>query len=763
MKTKIIISAFFSLVYLMAFAQSKPLEPSLIPFPQKLEMFDGKFQLSSRTQLIVKDEGHFWKEISYLQSLLSPLLGTSLTTAQGDNSIEINYSDRLKDSEAYDLTITPSKVLIEASDSQGMFYALQTIRQLLPEQVELKTKVSDALFLPALHIFDKPAFSWRGTMIDVSRHFFSIDYLKRHIDRMAFYKMNKLHLHLTDDQGWRIEIKKYPALTAQGAWRKFNNQDTVCLNLAKENTDFEIDQRYIINKDGMKLYGGYFTQDQIRDLVQYAAERHVDVIPEIDMPGHMLAAVSAYPYLADVTEIGWGKLFSTPLCPCKEEAYTFMEDVLSEVMEIFPSKYIHIGADEVDKTTWEKSDLCKQLMERENIKSLNELQTYFVHRVSEFIKSKGRQVIAWDDVLDDGDVDSSINVMYWRGWVNSSLDKAAHKGNPVIMSPTNPLYFDYMPDKSSLRSVYDMNVVYDVFSVNKAGSLVQGAQANLWSEKIPSEQRADYMLFPRLTALAERLWTNQNLYDGYSKRLLAHFSRLDAMKVHYRLPDLTGFVLEGAFVKEALFTVHNPLPQIAIYYTLDGSIPNLNSKKLMGALKIHKPVQIKFALLSPNGAEGDVYTVNYRQMSMAKPTKVRGKTEDGLSCSFYDGLFNSTKKVKEVRDKEMVVSNVRVPKEFVTPAFALKYKGYIKVPETGIYSFYFTCDDGGMLYMNDQVIVDNDGLHSAIEKSGQAALEKGIHPFCLDFVEGGGGFTLKLQYSLNGSVPQDVPDSWFMH
>lgn len=762
MNTKIIIFALFSLVYITVFAQEKPIEPALIPFPQKLEMFDGRFQLSSRTQLIVKDQGRFWKEIFYLQSLLSPLLGQNITTNHGDNCIEVNYSSYLKDSEAYELTITSSKVLIEASNSQGLFYALQTIRQLLPEQVELNKKVSDVLYLPALHIFDKPAFAWRGTMIDVSRHFFSIDYLKKHIDRMAFYKMNKLHLHLTDDQGWRIEIKKYPALTSQGAWREFNNQDTVCMNLAKDNPDFNIDQRYIIKKDSMYFYGGYFTQNQIRDLVQYAADRHVDIIPEIDMPGHMLAAITSYPYLADAKGIGWGKLFSTPLCPCKEDVYTFVEDVLTEIMGLFPCKYIHIGADEVDKTIWEKSVLCKKFMEKENIKSLDELQTHFVHRVSEFIKSKGRKVIVWDDVLDD-DVDSSLNVMYWRGWVKGSLDKASLNGNPVIMSPTNPLYFDYTPDKSSLRLVYDMNVVHDIFSANKVESLVQGAQANLWSEKIPSEQRADYLMFPRLTALAERLWTNQDLYDSYSKRLLTHFSRLDAMKVHYRLPDLTGFALEGVFVKEALFTVHNPLPQFSVYYTLNGSIPDCNSNKLEGNLKINKPVQLKFALLGPNGNKGDVYTVNYRQMSMAESTKLKGKVTDGLSCSFYDGLFGSTKKVKKIRDKEVVVPNVIVPKEFITSAFALKYKGYIKVPETGIYNFYFTCDDGGMLYINNQIIVDNDGLHSSIEKSGQAALTKGVHPFCLDFVEGGGGFTLKLQYSLNGSVPKDVPDSWFLH
>lgn len=578
---------------------------------------------------------------------------------------------------------------------------------------------------------------------------------------MALYKMNKLHLHLTDDQGWRIEIKKYPELTQNGAWRTFNNQDTVCMTMAKDNPDMNIDSRYIINKDGKQLYGGYYTQDQLKDLIDYATKHHVEIIPEIDMPGHMLAAIHAYPYLTDMKNAGWGKLFSTPLNPCKDEVYTFVENVLSEIISLFPSSYIHIGADEVDKTAWSHSDLCKSFMKEKGIKDYEELQTYFVHKVANYIQSKGKKVITWDDAI-DGELDPSINVMYWRGWVRTSLPKAAQNGNPVIMSPTNPLYFDYIPDRSSLRAVYDMNVVDKSFTAGKE-NLVKGAQANLWTEKVPSEQRADFMMFPRLIALAERLWTNKDLYDDFYQRLLANFNRLGALNVHYRLPDLSGFALESVFVKETMFDVENPLPGMSVHYTMDGSIPTINSPKLKTALKIDKPLEVKFALFSPSGARGDIYTVNYKQMPMDKPAKVNGKLSNGLVCSFYDGMFKSTANIKAEKDKEVIVSNLVVPKEFATAAFALKYRGYIKVPATGIYSFFFTCDDGGKLYIANRTTVDNDGLHSAIEKSGQAALSKGIHPFALDFVEGGGGFTLKLQYSFNGSAIQDIPDSWFVH
>lgn len=734
---------------------------NLIPYPQKLELNKGSFILSTQTQLICNDKGLFTNEIAYFQSMITPLLGNSLTYQQGKNSIEFDYVDAFKNGEAYKLTITPDKVKVEASGATGVFYAIQTIRQLLPVQTETATKINGALLLPAMQVSDQPAFSWRGSMIDVSRHFFSIEYLKRHIDRMALYKMNKLHLHLTDDQGWRVEIKKYPELTQNGAWRTFNNQDTVCMTMAKNNPDMNIDSRYIINKDGKQLYGGYYTQDQLKDLIDYATKHHVEIIPEIDMPGHMLAAIHAYPYLTDMENAGWGKLFSTPLNPCKDEVYTFVENVLSEIISLFPSSYIHIGADEVDKTAWSHSDLCKSFMKEKSIKDYEELQTYFVHKVANYIQSKGKKVITWDDAI-DGELDPSINVMYWRGWVRTSLPKAAQNGNPVIMSPTNPLYFDYIPDRSSLRAVYDMNVIDKSFTAGKE-NLVKGAQANLWTEKVPSEQRADFMMFPRLIALAERLWTNKDLYDDFYQRLLANFNRLDALNVHYRLPDLSGFALESVFVKETMFDVENPLPGMSVHYTMDGSIPTINSPKLKTALKIDKPLEVKFALFSPSGARGDIYDVSYKQVPMAKPAKVNGKLSNGLVCSFYDGMFKSTANIKAEKDKEVIVSNLVVPKEFATAAFALKYRGYIKVPATGIYSFFFTCDDGGKLYIANRTTVDNDGLHSAIEKSGQAALCKGIHPFALDFVEGGGGFTLKLQYSFNGSVIQDIPDSWFVH
>lgn len=753
-----------SILYFLFFVTSSFVFPqkardaiSLIPYPQQVEFGDGAFNLSPKTQLVLNDKGLFWNEASCLQSFLRPVLGQGLSAESGDNQIIIQYTDKINSPEGYELDITPSQVTLSASDSQGMFYAVQTLRQLLA----LGEEAVGTLRLGSMHITDYPSFGWRGSMLDVSRHFFSLEYLKQHIDRLAYYKFNKFHLHLTDDQGWRIEIKHYPDLTGKGAWRSYNNQDSVCMALQQDNPDFEIDRRHIISKGEKDLYGGYYTQDQLRELVAYAAKRHIEIIPEIDMPGHMMAAISTYPQLTDA-QTGWGELFSTPICPCKDEVYTFIDNILDEVSSIFPSQYIHIGADEVDKTTWQESDLCRQLMEKEGIRDINELQSYFVHRVQDIAESKGKKIIVWDEALDGG-LNSDVKVMYWRGWVSDSPLKGANNGNKVIMSPTNPLYFDYPPDKSSLHSVYSMTVVPDDIPQDSR-HLIEGAQANLWTEKIPSENRADFLLFPRLTALSERLWTNQDLFDSYSRRLTAHFALFDKLGIKYRLPDLSGFAMESVFVDEAFFDVKNPLEDMQVHYTSDGSIPNRNSPVLASAVRVTKPVQLKFALFSPSGSKGDIYTVNYRQVPMAKGLKVNAKAKNpGLLCRFYGGQVKGTSYIKEQPDREQATTGVTVPKDFVTPAFSLKYSGYIKVPQTGIYTFYLTCDDGGVLGIGGEVVVDNDGLHSAIEKSGQAALGKGSHPFALSFVEGGGGFTLRLQYSFNGSEPQDIPGSWFHH
>jgi hexosaminidase len=609
-------------------------------------------------------------------------------------------------------------------------------------------------------IEDAPVYEWRGMHLDVSRHFFSVSYLKKFIDRMALYKMNKLHLHLTDDQGWRIEIKKYPLLTEAGAWRTFNNQDSACMKKAKDNPDFVIDKEHIIQKNGKTMYGGFYTQEEMKGVVAYAAARHIDIVPEIDMPGHMMAAINSYPFLTCDGENKWGDLFTKPICPCNETTFEFAENVFSEIMQIFPSKYIHIGGDEVDRTNWGKSDACKALMAKEGIKDLAGLHSYFINRMEKFFNSKGRKLIGWDEVIEGGISPTAI-IMYWRTWVPDAPVKAVKNGNTVIMTPGEPLYFDNQPDQYSISKVYHFNPVPKVLNAEEAKSII-GAQANLWSEMIPSEKRADYMYMPRLTALSEMLWTHkEGEYDSYLKRLTEQYKRMDALKINYRLPDLPNLLNEYVFTNEGKLSITSPLPSLTIRYTTDGTLPDVKSPVLPSPLTITKSELVRVAAFTPAGTRGDVYNLNYTQQQMLGPVKI-APPKPGLNATYYKAFFKQTDLMKDAKvDSTFTTDKIQVPSTVKAPSFGITYKGYIDVPTDGIYSFYLTCDDGGVLYIGDKVVVNNDGNHSAQERSGQVALKMGAHPFKLDFIEGGGGFKLLLKYSVNGSAPQDVPSSWF--
>jgi hexosaminidase len=734
---------------------------AIIPYPSDLKPGKGFFIVNERTQ--IKADEIFEREAGFLKELLQHAGGYSIKESklQADGTISLQQDNDITHEEGYHLSIKPGAVLISAKSNTGIYRALQTIRQLLPYTVETDNTSKKAVRLPSLEARDEPVYHWRGMHLDVSRHFFSIDYLKKFMDVMALYKMNKFHLHLTDDQGWRIEIKKYPKLTEEGAWRTFNNQDSVCMERAKENPDMAIDPKHIIQKNGKTLYGGFYTQEQIKDLVAYAASKHIDIIPEIDMPGHMMAAINSYPYLSCEGGSEWGELFSTPICPCKESTFAFAEDVFSEIFELFPSEYVHLGADEVEKTSWMKSAACKELMEKEGLKNAEELQSYFVTRMEKFFHSKGKKLIGWDEILEGG-VSKTAYVMYWRSWVPQAPVKAAKSGNNVIMTPGNPLYFDSPADIHSLKNIYNFSVVPAALNAEEA-KFIMGAQANNWTEYIPSENRAEFMYMPRMTALAERLWSKQLDYSSYRRRLLQHYPRLDALNINYRLPDLTGFTEQNVFIDKAVLRVKKELPSLKIRYTLDGSIPVVTSPVLPESYTITKPQTIKMAAFNERGVRGEIYTVQYRKETYAKPVAAN-ETKEGLNTSYYKRYFKSaTLLPAQKADSLFVARDFNVPVSIKAPSFGLQYEGYINIPETGIYSFYLTCDDGGILYIGEKVIVNNDGLHSAIQKTGQAALQKGWHPIRLLFIEGGGGYKLELKYSKGNNSAQDIPGSWLRH
>lgn len=514
----------------------------------------------------------------------------------------------------YVLTITKKGISIKAQSAAAEQYARETLAQLRRQYGH---------DLPAMTINDWPRYEWRGLMLDCSRHFYTIDYLKKQVDILAHYKMNRLHLHLTDDQGWRIEIKRYPELTQRGAWREFNEQDSICLREYRDQPEFELDPRFIVKHapstgsgQAVTLYGGYYTQEQLRDLVAYAERKHVTIVPEIDMPGHTQAISALHPEFTATGEAKWGTVFSYPLSPAKEEVYTFLQHVLDEVIDIFPSHYIHIGADEVEKDTWKKSEACQALMKREGFETYEALQSYFVNRIRKYVTSKGREIICWDDAIEGGSeadlaagaaLDPDADIMFWRYWVGGVPQRVMDQGHHIIFTPGSPMYVAH---SAPMYDVYH----YDGFDKvsPEQQHLVRGGQVSLWAESMSNFRRADYCIYPRLVALSERLWTpsDQMNWRSFKQRLEPEKQWLEAHDVHYAqtfatLNAMQATDLEGQQMK---VTFDSEFSDPDIRYTLDGSVPTMQSPRYDDQpISITTPVEMVAAIMIDGKAQEPMF------------------------------------------------------------------------------------------------------------------------------------------------------------
>ena len=512
----------------------------VIPIPNELTMSEGNFVLKPSTPIVqtFEAEGMAYA-LNFWNSVMADVLGQELkinsAAAQQKGAINI-IEDNSLEQEQYRLSVKKGSVEIAASTANGVFYAFQTLRQMLPSAAF--TEAGARIEIPACEINDKPHFAYRGFMFDMGRYIFTVDEVKDMLDILAMHKINKFHWHLTEDQGWRIEIKKYPKLTEIGSIRKSSPTG--------RNT----------GQDG-KPYGGFFTQEQVRDVVKYAAERFITVIPEIEIPGHSVAALASYPELGCTGEqyevATWWGVDNRVICPGKELAFTFWEDVLTEVMELFPSEYIHIGGDECPKTHWKKCPACQARMRREGLKSEEELQAYVTKRVEKFLNSKGRKIIGWDEILQGG-VTQSATVMAWRG--PKFGIEAAKLGNNVIMSPTDHCYLDYYQtsDRKNeplaiggnlpLEKSYALDPYKELNEHER--KFILGVQGNLWTEYISNYDYAQYMALPRLSAIAEVGWSYENKnYESFLERLPHLASLFDAYGYNYAkhaLPKAEGEV-----------------------------------------------------------------------------------------------------------------------------------------------------------------------------------------------------------------------------
>ncbi len=632
----------------------------LIPRPLSVITGHGTFTFTPKTRIIVENEEQM-QSVPFFTELFHHAAGWEPKVVIGGSPVAgdvVFRTDQSLDKEAYTLEVTPSRIEIRASEPVGFFYALQTVRQLLPVQIE-QNKLNSIVGwkVPVVRIKDKPRFGWRGYMLDVSRHFFPKQEVEKMIDMLAMHKMNVFHWHLVDDNGWRIEIKKYPKLTEVGAWRVNHENMSWSARPAQ--------------KPGEKAtYGGFYTQEDIREVVAYAKARFINIVPEIEMPAHSVAALTPYPQFSCTGgpfTVATGGIWPNIniYCAGNDSTFTFLEDVLSEVMDLFPSQYIHIGGDEATKTNWVACPKCQARIKAEGLQNTEQLQSYFIHRIEKFVNSKGRTLIGWDEILQGG-LAPRATVMSWRGFDGGIA--AARQGHDVVMTPTDNCYFDYYQGPQDqeplaiggylpLKKVYDFEPVPKALNADEAKHIL-GGQANLWSEFVPTSQHLEYMTFPRLSAIAEDLWSSSDRKDwtSFTHRMNLQYSRYQHHGVNYS-KSAFNIQMNPSFdvtTKKIVVTMTNDV-NAPIYYTTDGSNPKVSSQSASSIQKVEltRSETIKAASASNGKIIGKV-TSRYFPFHKAVAKMVSYKTpyDPKYTGGGNYGLVNAVRGSKNYADGE---------------------------------------------------------------------------------------------------------------
>lgn len=592
------------LILLIAFliiqCDSKPLqveEIGIIPRPIELIKNSGSFLLNK--EIRIEYDKELSESASYLIGFIVDELGIN-ERLENQGDIVLRYDSNIESNEGYELEVSSNKIEILASSNSGAFYGIQSLLQMLPVTPDR----SRDIYIPAVKIKDAPRFKYRGMHLDVGRHMYSVDFIKKYIDMMARLKLNTFHWHLTEDQGWRIEIKKYPKLQEIAAFRK----ETLVGHYSDQPHQF----------DG-EPYGGFYTQEQIKEIVAYASRRQITIIPEIEMPGHSQAAIAAYPELGctgEQVEVAtkWG-VFEEVYCPT-ETTFKFLEDVIDEVVELFPGKYIHIGGDEAPKTRWKNCNHCQKLIKEKGLKDEHGLQSYFIQRMEKYINSKGKQIIGWDEILEGG-LAPNATVMSWRG--TSGAVEAAKEGHDVVLTPTSHCYFDYYQSDSDdeplaiggflpLEKVYSYEPVPKELTVEES-QYVLGAQGNVWTEYMPTSEQAEYMAFPRMIALSEVVWseTDKKDYKDFIKRLEFYQKRMDNWDINYanHIYEVKGDLrnTNGKLTYE-LNTVSDSYP---IYYSVNENEPNI---KYEHPVEVNESMTLRAVVKNENKELGQTFEQN---------------------------------------------------------------------------------------------------------------------------------------------------------
>jgi hexosaminidase len=622
------------------FAQFSPGKIPVIPIPKKVNVQSGFFTLNSSSTISCNNPETL-SDIEVFNAYIDKMYGYRLKiekyTGVKKNQVVI-LSDVNMPSDNYSLSVDSDGVRIVGGNGAGVFYALQTLTLLLPAG-----KVTN-LQIPFVEIEDNPRFSYRGMHLDVARHFFSVAEVKRYIDYLALYKFNAFHWHLTDDQGWRIEIKKYPKLHQIGGWRK----GTLIGHKFDEPEQYDTIP-----------YGGFYSQEEIKDVIQYASKRHIEVIPEIEMPGHALAALAAYPEFSCTggpfeTGKTWG-VFQDVFCP-KEETFQFIENILDEVCSLFPGKYIHIGGDECPKERWKECSHCRELIRKENLIDENGLQRFFTNRISDYLKKKNKIAIGWDEILDEK-LSSDAVIMSWRGYKGGI--EGASRGHDVIMTPYSHCYFDYYQSRFTdgklaiggylpIDMIYRYEPVPDALNAQQSKHIL-GAQGNVWTEYISNEEYLQEMIFPRICALAEVLWSplDRRDYNSFTSRLQSHFKFLKFNKINYSsaIYDISSRIHKGV-EKNIEIELFTKFPRGQIHYTIDGTDPKLSSPVFSGNIVSDQSLSIRAALYEGVQQLGGIFIRNFSvSLSTAKEITLANPPHEeynkGGAFSLIDGSTSS--------------------------------------------------------------------------------------------------------------------------
>ncbi|ASU32451.1 family 20 glycosylhydrolase [Mucilaginibacter xinganensis] len=713
---KFISTALFTLFVVLqlntANAQEDPYL-GIVPAPVSLIKSPGQF-IFSKTTVIKADRP---KEQAV------ELFKDFLLNNRGLNNRIIKYSPKVKGggtsviftsrgaaglpNEGYKLTITPRKITVIGKGA-GLFYGIQTLMQLFA----VDHAASESL--PCLVINDEPRFGYRGIMLDVSRHFFNVKQVKQVIDLMAAYKLNNFHWHLVDGQGWRVEIKKYPKLTQIGGTRQQTMFGT--------NRDWP---------DGLD-YTGFYTQDEIKDVVKYAAQKYINIVPEIEMPAHSDAALRAYPELMCTPDTGIKNPARTTglYCPT-EETFTFLENVLTEVMELFPGKYIHIGGDEANKQPWKESAFCQNLIRQLGLKDENALQSYFIQRIEKFLNAKGRSIIGWDEILEGG-LAPNATVMSWTG-EQGGIAAARQKHNVIMTPQTTGLYFDHYQSKSSLEPVsfgryavfsetYNYEPVPNVLTADEKKYII-GVQGNLWTEYVPTVAKLQYQILPRLFALSEIAWSKPERkdYKNFSEaRLAKHFARLDAMHYNYRVP--TAFEVIDTMLIGPKFTMSpkSAVPGAKIVYTLNGRDPLDTDLGYESPITFNIPPgekrTFKTVVITPSGRRSlPTNTIMYNQAPVAAVNYTANNP--GLKFTLIRGVFTSTNQLDYAPTDSTGIAKSLETTEFrkTRPSAGVVFEGYISVITDGIYNFSLANYADCQLFIDDIKLGENEGAISLLK------------------------------------------------